>query len=538
MKITFYAPLYFEKWNYENPDKVGSGGSEISVIEMAWRLAARGHDVTAYSPTPPKTPSEWRGVKWLNFRRADFSQPGLWIIYRNPPTIDKFIPKRKDQEVWLVGQDVHYPNWNDERIERLDKYIPLSQAHADYTISVQPKLKDKISISSNGIKKELIEQIEKENITRNPLRIMHASSPDRGMKQAILAFRKAREFVPKLELHLFYGFDRIKMIVKQNPHSWFGSNYKELKRLIRETKGVYSHGRLPQAELIREWFKSGIYFYVTDFFETSNISSMEAQACGAVPVFSPIFAQGENIKHGVGVFGESNDPLTISRAAAEIARLALQPQLQEQIRPEMMAWARERFNWERWVDQWESWMYPQFAQAKGDYIAQYNFQIKHAKGKILNVGCDIDAGNLKNLGAVNVDIVKFSPITKFQTRADIIADARNLPESLHNKFDTVILGDILEHMNDRDILKSLASAKKCLTENGQIIVTCPDDLRDHSDVPETHENSDYAEGIPAYHTRSITKEYMENLFNEAGLKVLVHQEIDYTFFSGNGFVIC
>jgi glycosyltransferase involved in cell wall biosynthesis len=117
--------------------------------------------------------------------------------------------------------------------------------------------------------------------------------------------------------------------------------------------GVTFHGRVGQRELYKEWLKSGIYIYETNFFETSNIASQEAQAMGAVPVFSPIFAQKENIKHGIAVEGNANDPLTHARFAAELVKLATQPELQELIRKPMMAWARKRFDWENFVTQWE-----------------------------------------------------------------------------------------------------------------------------------------------------------------------------------------
>ena len=114
---------------------------------------------------------------------------------------------------------------------------------------------------------------------------------------------------------------------------------------------------------------------------------MEAQALGAIPITNPLWALRDNVKHGIFIDGDADaDPLTQARYTAEIIRLTIQPQIQEQLRPQMMQDAKETFNWERWVDQWESWIY---GYEKHNYVAQYNFQLKHAKGKILNVGCDI-----------------------------------------------------------------------------------------------------------------------------------------------------
>ncbi len=47
--------------------------------------------------------------------------------------------------------------------------------------------------------------------------------------------------------------------------------------------------------------------------------------------------------------------MTQARYTLELIRLASQPELQEQIRKEMMPWALDRFDWERFVSQWENW---------------------------------------------------------------------------------------------------------------------------------------------------------------------------------------
>ena len=45
MDFYLYSPVCFEKWDWRSSVKTGIGGSETSHVEMAWRLAARGHKV-------------------------------------------------------------------------------------------------------------------------------------------------------------------------------------------------------------------------------------------------------------------------------------------------------------------------------------------------------------------------------------------------------------------------------------------------------------------------------------------------------------
>ena len=353
MNFYFYTNISFEDWDYDSSVKKGIGGSETSIVEMSWRLARRGHNVTVYAPIKKTTKRDWRGTKWLHFKKATFKEKGIWILYRCPDIVDKFLPRRKTQQVWLLWQDWDYPSLNKKRIKGVDKHITLCKSHGRYILRNYPAVEKRLWLSSNGIKLDLIEKIEKEKIRRNPLRIMYASSPDRGLKQALLVFKKAKEYIPNLQFYSFYGFNNLDKLLKGLPQTHpMVKQKQEIMNLLKQ-KGVHFEGRISQPQLMREWFKSGIYLYITDFFETSHISGQEAQACGVVPVFSPIFAQGENIKFGIGVEGKSDEPLTIARAASEVVRLASQPQLQDQIRPEMMKWARDRFNWDIFALQWE-----------------------------------------------------------------------------------------------------------------------------------------------------------------------------------------
>lgn len=354
MNFYLFSPISFERWDWRNSVEKGIGGSETSHVEMAWRLARRGHKVITYTDIPDDCPGEWRGTKWYALDKVDWKQKGIWVIYRDPTAIENFPKKneRKDQTVWMLMQDWDYPNWTKERINQFDTIMTMCKWHARHTVAQYPSAKKNMWLNSNGLKIDLIEEIEKENIKRNPRKIIYASSPDRGLKPALLSFKKAREYVPNLQFHIFYGFNNIDKLIEKNPKSYYVGLKKELLKLMKQP-GVYWHGRTTQPELYREWFSSGIWIYETNFAETSCITCMEAQAMGAIPIFSPVWAQGENVKYGVAIDGHPDDPLTQARFAAEIVRLATQPQLQEIIRQEMMPWAKERYNWERLVDLWE-----------------------------------------------------------------------------------------------------------------------------------------------------------------------------------------
>lgn len=370
MNFYFFTNISFEDWDYDNSIKQGIGGSETSIVEMSWRLAVRGHNVTVYAPIKKTTKSPWRNTKWLRFEKATFKEPGVWIIYRVPEALDK-VKRRKNQQFWLLWQDWDYPTLTKKRINSFDKHITLSKAHGKYMLDRYPLIGNRLWLTSNGLKLDLIEKIEKEKIKRNPFRVMYASSPDRGMKYALKVIQKAREYIPEIEFHAFYGFNNLDKLIKGHPESRLYKEKDEIMKLLKQPN-VYFHGRVSQDQLMREWFKTSVWIYITNFFETSCITSMEAQATGAVPLFSPIFAQGENIKHGMAVSGNAEDPLTIAKAAGDLVKLMSLPKEQEKFRPPMMEYARNRFDWNVMALQWS-------LEAEGkrkEFEKEYDFPIQ------------------------------------------------------------------------------------------------------------------------------------------------------------------
>ena len=351
MQITFVSSRSFESWNWRNPDNPGIGGSETSHVEMSNRLAKLGHDVHSYAPCDFAKPvTNPYGVKWQDCSQIDCNRTGLWIIYRDAVDLIDHLPDSPENAYWLVCQDVDYEGLTPERAKRFSRIIALCSDHQSF---LQRKLPGaQVVESSNGIKTELIRKIYEKQIQRNPLRLMYASSPDRGMEYLLKIFPRAKEIVGGLELHIYYGFDNIEKIAGK--FEQVGKNMDRLKSMI-EQPGVHWHGRLGQPQLLEEWFKAGIWCHPSNFLETSCITSMDAQACGAIPITNPVWAVERNVQHGVLIEGDVRDETVQARYVHQIVSLALQPDVQSRIRETMMTWAQWRFDWRNYVKQWEEW---------------------------------------------------------------------------------------------------------------------------------------------------------------------------------------
>lgn len=552
MILHFVSTLNFGNWDFRTPDEGGIGGSETCHIEMAWRLARRGHEVRSYTAVPEESDGlEWRGTTWHSLEKADYTQPGLWVLFRSSEELDKFDPKREDQTIWLMLQDENV--WGDrtpERAEKVDRVICLCNRHALHVAQGWPEVKDKIVRSSNGIKLDLIRKLEAEGMPeRNPKRCVFSSSPDRGLLAAIDIVQRARERDPEIELHAFYGTGNIQKMIERPEYAGYKRFLKQLEEAVK-LPGVHYHENVSQPELYRWIASSGVWLYPTHFNETSCITCMETQALGAIPITNPYWALEENVRNGIFIVGDPReDKLIQARYVETLLAVTKNPKAQEDMRPKTMWDARMRFNWERIVDQWDMWILEHEGVELPEFLRvnQYVFVHRHMKGDTINLGCGPDVGKLKDRGAVNVDVSKIDKDdgeVAVMNPVDVLADIRApLPEELHGRFNTAIVAEVFEHYHDtNDITRTLLAAKQSLRNGGRIVITWPEDAREPQDqcVPE-HENDVhnewYAAGVSRFHRLLEKPEVLERLA-DAGLRVVHEQELDYTFAEGWGIVAC
>ena len=543
-KLFFYSPEVFESWDYRNPDEQGIGGSETCQIELAKRFAKRGYEVVSYGPIREDTISPHAGVEWKHYSQANFEEDGIWIFSRCPHVIDSFTPT-PNRKAWLICQNWDI-EWSEEERRKFDKIIYLCPDQGEHYSYFYPN--DSYVLGSNGIKSDRMREVDDENIERNPFKIFYFSSPDRGLLNLLHIFKRIREYIPQFELHIAYGFDNLDKVVNEyvsSPSIIEAGKIKDiLHKIDPSSDNIFFKGRLGQGEILRELASSQFWVYPTNFKETSCIAGMEAMAMGVIPIVSKIGALKNNIKYGEIISGNVDNPLVQLEFIRALRSWVEYGPLIEKIRPKMMEWARNIFFWERICDLYESWIHG-IDTKKHSSICQSTYQLIHAEGNILNVGCNIDSANLHAMGATNVDILDFDATLQRKNKVDIIADSRNLPPILHNKYDTVILGEILEHfLEEEDVLRSIKEAKKCLKPNGKIVITVPEDyrgVREQRYEEAWYKDNDiihYTDGSIAYHHKPITKDILFSWIDKSNLKLVDYRAMDYGFCLGHGIVAC
>ena len=163
------------------------------------------------------------------------------------------------------------------------------------------------------------------------------------------------------------------------------------------------------------------------------------------------------------------------------------------------------------------------------YRDQFTFQRLHAVGKVANVGANTDGAGFAARGGLNVDLRTQDHVTGMKMPVHVLADARALP--FRAVFDSVVLGEILEHMEHDDAVAALEQARLALKPGGRVVVTMPHDKRRDAGTLETPagEAQFYAPGIFAYHYRSIGKDELFSWLEEAGLEAMLWARIHYVW---------
>lgn len=354
MRFIVYSSHHLAQWDW-----TASGGSEQYHTELAERLAARGHEVYSYAPVPWKVyrDREHKGVIWNHCDKADTSLSGTWIIQRNPDIVHLFHKDRRpDQKLFMAVHDWDYEVIGDNKIlpwaELFDEVLAESPSHAAFLRERYPTAN--IVVTGAGFPMERIDEVPV--VPRNSKRLMYSSSPTRGLLHLLRIFQRAKWEVPDLELYIAYGWESIDVAIEGGFDAGRLVRYKDkCLKLIESVPGITWLGRLPSTfDVWCEYMKTGMWVYPSQFHECMCNTVCEAQAFGAIPIVNPTWAIGDNTLHGIRIFGDPwEDRMVATRFVKEICWLANHPEIQDEMRPQMMVDAREKFGFHKTVDRIE-----------------------------------------------------------------------------------------------------------------------------------------------------------------------------------------
>lgn len=353
MDINILSSNFIEPWDWQNPWNPGIGGSESAHIELANGLHKLGHSVKSFTETPAhrRHSVSPEGVPYFPLDEVAQNPCDNWIIFRDPQAIDAVDKISPGARMIFVAEDTWYPDLTKEQFEKLRFYLCLCPQHlADTWKGLEnlkvpfEEIKRRLDIWSNGIRSDYIWRAIPKGVVREK-KLFYPSSPDRGLITILQNFDRIRERVPDVKLTVAYGFDNIEKVLEKNPNLAALSGIYDIKPLLNQP-GVEWIGRVGQERLIKEWSTTSVWWYPTNFPETSCITCMEAQACGAIPVTTDYWALAANVRSGYLYYPP---PQASSRILAEmidqVCNILSVPEDYVIMRNEMQLDALTTFDW-------------------------------------------------------------------------------------------------------------------------------------------------------------------------------------------------
>ena len=341
--IAIFCGNCFEEWDETNLAK-GIGGSEEAVIHMARRLGARGWNVEIYNSVP--TARKFGNVTYRPFWEFNYlDKNDVFISWRNPALFEFMDVAATKKYVW-VHDMMQKGEFSEERWNKCDKIMFLSKAHRDAYPHVP---EEKVMYTANGLDVEMLLK-DAEGTERIPWKMVNTSAPDRGLHCLLTMWPKIKERYPEATFYWFYGWQTYDSYNANNPERMAFKD--ELVKLL-DQPGIFEGGRVSHAEIAEQMASSDLWVYPTEFFETSCITAMKAQALGAVPVTTNVGALRETVFSGEKL--DVQDIYTNEEAQeAWINSLIVARSCD---RANMEKEARNRFNWDAVVDGWEKEFY-------------------------------------------------------------------------------------------------------------------------------------------------------------------------------------
>lgn len=340
MKILFY-PFNCSPFHGNTLNEKPIGGVETGVIRLAQALDALGHDVTVLTPVrhpPPSGPRYLYEMQMDSIRSVD-----ILIAVRGWEAFAAAF-KAKKKFLWTGDsyKNLHTAGLGDKRVVQLfDGLLCVSNWQAETLCSASGYPMKKVHILRNGIDLSEFKGSE----TRVRKRLIYSSNPQRGLVYLPIVFLRLKQKHPDLELHVFSNAALFDMswppiVATDTPHH-------ALLNLLKGLPGCTVHGTVLQKELAREFMKSSILAYPSNFEETSCISVMEAQAAGCCVVTSSKGALPETVgQGGIIVEGEPGSNAFLDKFTEAVDRLLTNDSLFQQISQRALDQSKER-DWKK-----------------------------------------------------------------------------------------------------------------------------------------------------------------------------------------------
>lgn len=347
--VAFCTGGYFfnKKFNPNTLHTEGLGGSESALIYVAREWARLGKKVVVFCNCD--VPGVYDGVTYRPIQDFEICHSinsySLVIALRIANHLAGDLNPKARQILWLQDAPntaLYQPPFRADG-QRIDEFFVLSRYHKESWRDFFQIPEEKFFITRNGFDPQIFSPQDQRR-----MRIMYASRPERGLKEAVLVFQKLKAEFPDLELAL--------CTYTQNENIFDDPAIKEVAEFLTQP-GVTFLGSLSKSRFADELKQCRLLFHpnVLSYVETSCIAAIEAQACGVPVICGRGGAMEETVQNGrTGVvidFGQDREVLIHEMAQAARALLTDSDRWQEMSK-NACTWMNSQYRWEQIAQAW------------------------------------------------------------------------------------------------------------------------------------------------------------------------------------------
>jgi glycosyltransferase involved in cell wall biosynthesis/tetratricopeptide (TPR) repeat protein len=330
------------------PPEGSCGGLESAVRASARAMAVRGHRVSIAGATGGSGRIDRDGVAYLPYdawARGDypeFSEECDILAFCSGPDLGSYrhVPPRTARVVLFHHQKIGFLTGTDARAllaQEADRVVCVSEAVRD-NLREAGVPAAKLRTVHNGVDETVFFPRE---IPRDPGRILFVGAlvPDKNPDLLIRAFLRLADRHPLATLRLCGG-----------AALWGASEYLNREAILAACPRIEFTGILSPETLAEEYSRASICV-IPSRFESFSLVSLEAQACGCVPLVADVGGAPETVIDGeTGVVYRPNDEETLAHA---LDALLSAPAWVEKAGRAAARSMPERFSWKRTAEGYE-----------------------------------------------------------------------------------------------------------------------------------------------------------------------------------------
>ena len=305
--FAFVADGGYNNWSGSSINKVGVGGSETFIIEIARNLAKlTNHEIIVFCNCGQS--EDYEGVKYLPINEYYYYCANVEMKHVMISRYSEYIPVAIHgyvENLYVILHDLKLTGNIVPVHSKIKNVFCLSEWHKSYFLSFFPQFQDRTTAFGYGI--DFQNFLYDDSVQKVKHSFIYSSFPNRGLIVLLKMWNRIKDKFNDAILNIFVNLD----------NGWVNQNFRdeiiEIRKLLDELKdkNVVNHGWVSKKTLGDYWKKSEIWFYPCKFAETFCLTALEAALSKTLCITNNLAALQDTVgDRGIKVEGSISDVLS------------------------------------------------------------------------------------------------------------------------------------------------------------------------------------------------------------------------------------